>query len=74
MNDSMTQHAHRGCHKLSEGLFTCVILYLNTGCVFAAAATLQISLEANFEEVLLSVLKMSKFCRYVVHIVLGLQL
>lgn len=58
--------------QLSEGLVTCVILYLDTGYVFAAAAA--ISSVANFEEVVLSVPKMSKSCRYVVHIVLGFQL
>lgn len=48
-------------HQLSDGLVTCVILHLDTGHMFAAAVAQQISLEANFEEVVLSVLKMSKF-------------
>lgn len=61
-------------HQLSGGLATCVILYLDPGYTFAAAPTQQISVEANFGEVVLSVLKMSKFSRYVVHIVLGVQL
>lgn len=64
-------------HQLSEGLVTCVIPYLDTGCVFAAAATQQISFffsffaKHNFEEVVLCELKKSKFCHYVVHIVLA---
>lgn len=59
-------------HQLSEGLVTCVIPYLDTGVYVCSCSSNTAQLfEANFEEVVLSVLKMSEFCRYVVHIVLG---
>lgn len=54
MNDSVTRvPVESTMHHISPGLVTCVILYLDTGSVFAAVATLRVSSEAKFEEVVL---------------------
>lgn len=75
VNDSAIQHAYRVRHAPAFRGLSHLRNHITGYWVYVCCSSNMAKLfEANFEEVVLFVLKMSKFCPYVVHIVLRFQL